>query len=120
VAEARGVGGTSGRGWFGYVGLGEVTGTAKLAKDVTVARDGESVPLLEVARADMTREGTSDSDTAEWVVPVRWSRSVAREHAVKDSDFFANQNIAVRLTHGYTTKRLEEAFEGSEAATGSS
>jgi len=30
--------------------------------------------------------------------------------AIKDSDFFANQNTAVKLTHGYTLSRVPEAF----------
>lgn len=38
------------------------------------------------------------------------SREAAREDAVKDSHFFANQNSAVRLTHGYTLKRLTDEF----------
>ena len=58
----------------------------------------------------MDRQGTTDPDISEWVVPVRWIEARTREHAIKDSDFFANQNSAVRMTHGYTLKRLADAF----------
>jgi hypothetical protein len=48
---------------------------------------------------------------------VRWLKTLPRENAIKDSDFFANQNTAVRLTHGYTLKRLEEEFAVEPATT---
>src|SRR4051812_49138257 len=92
--------------------VGEVTGPPAMARDFNVrAKDGTVRPITEAARADMSRGGTDDPDEAEWVLPVRWIKGVAREHAVKDSDLFANQNTAVRLTHGYTLKTLRDAFE---------
>ena len=102
---------SKGNGVGGYVGVGEVTGPALLAKDFTVETEGRRLPLTEVATADMARGGTTDPDLAEWVVPIAWIRELPREEAIKDSDFFANQNTAVRLTHGYTLSRLVEAFE---------
>ena len=87
-----------------------------MAKDFIVeADDGTQRPITEVARVDMTRGGTTDPDMAEWLLPVRWIKDVARDKAIKDSDFFANQNSAVRLTHGYTLKRLRDAFEVENA-----
>jgi hypothetical protein len=101
---------SKGNGVGGYVGFGEVTGPAVLAKDFVVERDGKLTPITELARADMARGGTTDPDVAEWVVPVSWIKSLPRDDAVKDTDFFANQNSAVRLTHGYTLKRLRDLF----------
>ena len=106
-----------GNGVGGYVGLGEATGPAVMAKDFLVEKDARPIPLTEVARVDMTRGGTTDPDVAEWVVPVRWLKTLQREDAIKDSDFFANQNTAVRLTHGYTLKRLEDEFAVEPATT---
>jgi hypothetical protein len=100
-----------GSGVGGYVGVGEVTGPAVLAKDFIVETDGRRLPLTEAATADMARGGTTDPELAEWVVPIAWIKDVPREEAIKDSDFFANQNIAVRLTHGYTLSRLADEFE---------
>jgi hypothetical protein len=103
-----------GNGVGGYVGHGEVTGPAVLAQDFLVEHDGRRVPITEVAAADMARGGTTDPDLAEWVVPVSWITAVPRDRALKDSDFFANQNSAVRLTHGYTLQRLAAAFGARE------
>lgn len=47
---------------------------------------------------------------AEWIVPVHWTKTTDKANAVKNPDFFANQNCAVKLTHGYTLKKLCEAF----------
>jgi hypothetical protein len=99
-----------GNGVGGYVGVGEVAGDARLAKDHKVEKNGEQVPLLDVASVDMSRGGTTDPELAEWVVPVKWIEALPREQALKDSDFFANQNCAVRLTHGYTVKALADRF----------
>ena len=100
-----------GNGAGGYVGIGVVIGPPTMAKDFMVEHDGERRPLTEVARApDMARDGTDDPDIAEWVVPVDWEKTVPAEQAIKDSDFFANQNTAVKLTHGYTLSRVPEAF----------
>jgi len=110
-----------GNGVGGYVGVGEVAGEPVLAKDFVVERDGENRPLVDVARApEMNRGGTTDPDVAEWVVPVRWTKTLPREAAIRDSDFFANQNPAVRLTHGYTLRRLRQVFElnGDSSAAG--
>jgi hypothetical protein len=101
---------SKGNGVGGYVGLGEVSGPAVLAQDFLVEVAGQRVPITQVANADMTHDGTTDPEQAEWVVPVTWITELSREQAIKDSDFFANQNSAVRLTHGYTIKRLTEAF----------
>jgi hypothetical protein len=105
---------SKGNGVGGYVGFGEVTGEPTMAKDFLIdAEDGTKRPISELARVDMTRNGTTDPDEAEWLLPVRWIHDVARDQAIKDSDLFANQNSAVRLTHGYALKRLRDAFADS-------
>jgi hypothetical protein len=95
----------------GYVGVGEVTGEAVTASEFIVDVEGVRRPLTDVAKADMTHRGTDDPEMAEWVLPVQWIHSLPREDAIRDSDLFANQNTAVRLTHGYTLRRLAEAFD---------
>lgn len=99
-----------GNGVGGYVGVGEVTGEAILAKAFVVRRNGDTQPYLEVARAPEAGRDPDDPALAEWVVPVRWIDVRDRPDAIKDSDFFANQNSAVKLTHGYTLQKLHEAF----------
>jgi hypothetical protein len=99
-----------GNGVGGYVAVGDVAGDATLAKDFTVEQDGQRRAYLEVARAPDAGEHADNPELAEWVVPVRWLATRSREEAIKDSDFFANQNSAVRLTHGYTLERLTRSF----------
>jgi hypothetical protein len=43
-------------------------------------------------------------------------RARERLDAVKDSDFFANQNSVVKLTHGYTLQKLLGAFGLEDSA----
>jgi hypothetical protein len=52
---------------------------------------------------------------------VRWIRDLDPEQAIKDPDFFANQNSAVRMTHRYTLDKLTEEFglEPSQERAGS-
>ena len=99
-----------GNGVGGYVGVGDVTGSPVLAKDFLVDVDGQRVPITDVARADMSHGGSADPEVAEWIVPVQWIQQLSKGDAVRDSDFFANQNSASRFTHGYTHKRLLDAF----------
>jgi hypothetical protein len=100
-----------GRGVGGYVGVGEVIGEAMLAKDFVIKRDGHKVPFLQITGSEQAREHQDDPKLAEWIVPVRWIQTLSREEALKDSDFFANQNSAVKLTHGYTLQKLIRAFD---------
>jgi hypothetical protein len=106
---------SKGNGVGGYVGVGEVTGEAILARDFIVEKDGVSRPYLDLAKAPEAGKDRDDPALAEWVVPVRWIEARDRADAVKDSDLFANQNVAVKLTHGYTLQKLHAAFglEGS-------
>lgn len=96
-----------GNGVGGYVGVGTVKAESMLARDFVV--DGDT-PYLEAASALSAGDNRDDPALAEWVVPVEWLATRSRDEAIKDSDFFANQNSAARLTHGYTLERLAEAF----------
>ena len=105
-----------GNGVGGYVGVGEVAGKAMPAKDFEVSDNGKVTDYLTVTRSPGASQNRDDPASAEWVVPVRWIDTRPREKAIRDSDFFANQNSAVRLTHGYTLKRLSEEFGLDQAA----
>lgn len=101
---------SKGNGVGGYVGVGEVSGKAILAKDFQVDYDGERTAYLDVTESPGAAQHRDDPKLAEWVVPVRWIATRSKQEAVKDSDFFANQNSAVKLTHGYTLERLASEF----------
>jgi hypothetical protein len=99
-----------GNGVGGYVGVGEVTGESRMAKDFRIESDGREVGYLEVTRSPGAAQHLDDPALAEWVVPVRWIDTRSKQKAICDSDFFANQNSAVKLTHGYTLEQLASAF----------
>jgi hypothetical protein len=99
-----------GNGVGGYVGVGEVIGASMLARDFRVDVDGRAEDYLDVTQSPGAAQHSDDPALAEWVVPVRWIETRSKEDAVRDSDFFANQNSAVKLTHGYTLERLVSAF----------
>jgi hypothetical protein len=99
-----------GNGVGGYVGVGHVTGTARPAKDFVVEVGGQERPYLDVTSAPEAGQHRDDEKLAEFVVPVEWIATRTRDAAIQDSDLFANQNPAVKLTHGYTLDRLREAF----------
>jgi hypothetical protein len=105
-----------GNGVGGYVGVGEVAGEAMLAKDFEVRENGKVAAYLTVTNSPGASQNRDDPASAEWVVPVRWIDTRPKEEAIRDSDFFANQNPAVKLTHGYTLKRLSEEFDLNQAA----
>lgn len=45
------------------------------------------------------------SDDAEYVVPVRWAKSVPVEEAYSETGMFANQNSACKLRQEFTLER---------------
>jgi hypothetical protein len=100
-----------GNGVGGYVGVGRVTGNAMLARDFKVQDHESEVPFLDVTTSPEAGDNPDDPALAEWIVPVEWISTRSHENAIKDSDLFANQNSAVKLTHGYTLEQLARAFE---------
>ena len=100
-----------GNGVGGYVGVGEVRGEAMQAKDFRVSAQGKEVPYLDATESPGASQHRDDAAMSEWVVPVTWIATRSRDQAIRDSDFFANQNSVVKLTHGYTLERLTEKFE---------
>jgi hypothetical protein len=98
----------------GYVGVGVVTGEAAPFHDVDLVVDGERRPM---ARLDLDghyqhgAEAGGDADAEEWVVPVRWLRTVPVEDAVWERGLFANQNSACRMGSRFTVETLVHRFD---------
>jgi hypothetical protein len=95
----------------GYVGVGIVKETARMAKDVSF-EDGKTIYELS-DRAHYHKEHIDDEDNAEYVVLVDWLHTVGKDEAVKEIGFFGNQNVVarpktVRWTH--TVDRLRELW----------
>jgi len=62
---------------LGYVGLGEVVNPATMIRDYTV--EGSSTPLLEAGlKAQRPSENCDDEALSEWVVGIKWLKTVKR------------------------------------------
>ncbi len=95
----------------GYVGVGHVEATAVPAVQFDVDLDGERVPILEAPlRATDMHENADDARLCEYLVRVRWIKTVPRESAVWVKGMYANQNVVTKLRHPYTLERLAVAF----------
>ena len=99
----------------GHVGVGEALGSVTALDDFTVINDaGHEVPLvsLPVKAAGLTRV-VDDPDKAEYLVPIKWIKTVSAAKAVKEKGFFGNQNSVARPTApkwDYTVQRLKKHF----------
>ena len=97
----------------GYVGAGIVQGDMQQAGEAGWTIDGE-YRLMK----DLELEGTyfyndDDPERAEFVVPVRWIKTVPVAQAVKETGFFGNQNTVCRPTSekwSFTVNRLKQLW----------
>jgi hypothetical protein len=96
-------------GGTGYVGVGEVVGQAAPVADATLEVEGEQRPFLSLSRRGTYDHGP-DNPEPEYVVPVRWLRTVDREKAVREPGLFANQNSACKLRDRRTLEVLRAAL----------
>lgn len=87
----------------GYVGVGIVTGPA-LRFDDSEFRGNSNL------RGDYRHPNGED----EWVLPVEWTATLAKDAALWRKGMFANQNSAARLRNSFTLGLLHEAFPGIE------
>lgn len=103
----------------GYVGVGRVTGRATPAKDFTVCRDGQDVPVLQAASHGSYHAGlVDDPERCEYFVSVQWLCTVPLDQAVRETGLFGNQNTICRPTTGQwrsTVERLKARFHLTEA-----
>jgi len=99
----------------GYVGVGVVEAEAVPIDDFTVRdENGTEVPLvsLDTKAAKLTRF-SEDPEHAEWLVRVKWLKTVPVSQAVQEKGFFGNQNTVARPVDPsweFTISRLKERF----------
>ena len=88
----------------GYVGVGKVTGPARQFSEAEVTVDGAPHRLAELPlRGTYTHNSEGDTaDTAEYVVPVAWEKTIPAEEAIWKPGMFANQNSACKLRKQFT------------------
>ncbi|QDU25826.1 hypothetical protein ETAA8_08980 [Anatilimnocola aggregata] len=99
---------------YGYVGYGEITSTACMAKDFMV--DGKRLLDLPLVAPSMN-SNSDDPELSEWVVGVKWLCSFPREESKTFTGVFANQNVVCKLRHEQTLDFLKREFGLDEAVT---
>jgi len=94
---------------LGYVGYGEVTNEAVMAKDFAV-EDRQcrlfDLPLTQ----DGIKENADSPEMSDWAVGVRWVRAVPKDQAKRYPGVFANQSIVCKLQDKPTLALLKTEF----------
>lgn len=94
----------------GYVGVGIVTSTADIAKNVQF--DGSTIFELNT-EGDYTKGGFDNEDKAEYIVKVDWIKALDKKDAVSEVGFFGNQNTVCKPTTpkwNFTVERLKTVW----------
>lgn len=80
----------------GYVGVGIVTGEMQPANEAILDVDGVSHPMSSLDLKGDYINPDADPEAQEYVVPVKWIKTVPQQQAVKEAGFFGNQNSVCR------------------------
>ncbi|MDA1363113.1 endonuclease NucS [Glycomyces luteolus] len=98
----------------GYVGIGIVTGEAARFDVATVTVENQEQKLAGLALNGHYQHnpGGDDDDEAEYVVPVKWTKTVPTDQAIWKPGMFANQNPACRLRKQFTIETVSPSHPG--------
>jgi len=96
----------------GYVGVGIVTGERERADEHLFDTDDGPKSLLDIEFDENYRNLTrsTEPDSAEYLVPVRWLHTVSRDQAFSEVGLFGNQNTVCKPTTpkwSHTIQRLK-------------
>lgn len=98
----------------GYVGVGEVAATREPVDEFKVNVDGKEVRLVDLdVKAKGMRKLNEDPEKAEYLVKVKWIKTVPESQAIKEKGFFGNQNTVARPRTPkweHTVERLKKRF----------
>jgi hypothetical protein len=99
----------------GYVGVGEVTEGRVPVEEFLVTNDsGKQVPITDLPLKIATAtKSTESSERAEYLVRVKWIKTLPVTQAVRERGFFGNQNTVARPKApkwGHTIERLKVRF----------
>lgn len=100
---------------YGYLGVGEVTGTAAPVKEYTVITPAGEQPAVEVLQTGpRLKQDAEDPERAEYFVPVKWLHTVhSPSEAFDEVGLFGNQNTVCQPTTPkwrHTVDRLKAYF----------
>ena len=97
----------------GYVGVGIVEEPSAPASETRFLVDGQEKSLAELPLQGQYLEQAGDPEKEEYVVKVRWHKTVPASQAVRETGFFGNQNTVCRPQTdkwNFTVKRLKEIW----------
>ncbi len=99
----------------GYVGVAQVTLESQPADEFTITEeDGTKVRLIGATSAGgKLRRASRDPEMADYLVGVKWLKTVDPKKAVHEKGFFGNQNSVAKPTTpkwNYTVERLKEIW----------
>ena len=99
----------------GYAGVGKVV-EARVPVEEFLVDDGKGNPIplckLNVKAATMPK-ASKDAEKAEYLVRVKWIKTVSENEAIKEKGFFGNQNTVARPRTpkwDHTIERLKQRF----------
>ncbi|WP_411375741.1 endonuclease NucS domain-containing protein [Arthrobacter sp. MPF02] len=96
----------------GYVGVGTVLAPAKPADEAVLEVNGEPRRFRSLdLRAKYAHPDAGEGvDSAEYVVPVEWTKQVSLDNALWREGMFANQNSACKLRNQFTIDEVSRHF----------
>jgi hypothetical protein len=99
----------------GYVGIGEVVERAVPIDEFRVNdSSGKLVPLANLpVKAAGFRKAADNEETAEYLVRVKWLKTVPLSEAIREKGFFGNQNTVAKPKTpkwNHTVERLKKRF----------
>lgn len=101
----------------GYVGVGKVVDpVVKVDEFMVKDKSGRQVPICQLGdqlASDKICRPDADDDHAEYLVRVKWLKTVELNDAVKEKGFFGNQNTVAKPRvpkWDYTIGRLKQQF----------
>jgi hypothetical protein len=102
-------------GGVGYVGVGTVEDAAvPVDKFMVKNENGESIPILQAPlNCNDMGHSLGDLDNMEWLVRVKWLKTVSLDKAVRERGLFGNQNCVVEPRDKrwpFTIERLQQHF----------
>jgi hypothetical protein len=93
----------------GYVGVGIVDGPAVPMAEAVLEVDGVPHQVSQLPLRGHYKHLAETGDDSEWLVPMRWLKTVALEQAVWHKGMYANQNIVTRLARASTLAQLMQS-----------
>ena len=98
----------------GYVGVGTVLESVQQAKDVVFEVNGKRIRMEELPLEGEYFHHKDDPELAEYIVKVKWDKTVPISEAVSEIGFFGNQNTVCRPTSSkwtFTVEQLKKQWE---------